>query len=194
MSGGTHDFRRGILRYVVGDATSPIGPGPKVLAHVCNDEGKWGKGFVVPLGRRWPHVREAYFAWHRGTMTELSPFELGQVQFVEAEPGLWVANMIGQHGVLARGGVPPVRYDAIRRAMKRVAAFAREHSASVHTPRIGCGLAGGTWDEVGPMVEQTVCGSGVDVTVYDLARSGRPRAQASGRTRPATGGGDEADH
>jgi O-acetyl-ADP-ribose deacetylase (regulator of RNase III) len=169
MTPDSDNLRRGAIEYVVGDATQPVGPGPKVLAHVCNDEGKWGKGFVVPLGRRWPHVREAYFAWRRGDVAGAPPFELGQVQFVEAEPGLWVANMIGQHGVLARDGVPPVRYAAIRQALERVAAFACEHVAAVHMPRIGCGLAGGTWDAVGPIVEQTLCDSGVNVTVYDLA-------------------------
>ena len=169
MTARPGNVRRGTIDYVVGDATRPVGPGPKVLAHVCHDAGKWGKGFVVPLGRRWPHVREAYSAWHRGEAAGASPFELGEVQFVEAEPGLWVANIIGQHGVVLRDGVPPVRYEAIRRALGCVATFARDHAASVHMPRIACGLAGGTWGEVGPAVEQTLCGSGVNVTVYDLA-------------------------
>jgi hypothetical protein len=114
-------------------------------------------------------VRQAFFAWHRGESNGAPPYELGQVQFVEAAPGLWVANMVGQHDVvLGPGGVPPVRYDAMRQALSRVATFAREHDASVHMPRIGCGLAGGSWDVVGPMVEQTLCQAGIDVTVYDL--------------------------
>jgi O-acetyl-ADP-ribose deacetylase (regulator of RNase III) len=169
MSTVEQGSRRGTLSYVVGDATRPQGPGAIVLAHVCNDVGKFGKGFVVPLGRRWPQVREAFFAWHRGEAPGAPPYELGQVQFVEAAPGLGVANMIGQHDdVLGPGDVPPVRYAAMRQALRRVATFAREYAASVHMPRIGCGLAGGSWDVVGPMVEQTFCEAGVDVTVYDL--------------------------
>src|SRR6476661_4900383 len=75
--------------------------------------------------------------------------DVGKVQFVEASPGLWVANMIGQHDVVAGpGGVPPVRYEAMRQALRRVGTFAREHAACVHMPRIGCGLAGGSWDVV----------------------------------------------
>jgi hypothetical protein len=35
-------------------------------------------------------------------------------------------------------------------------------------PRIGCGLAGGTWERVGPLVEETLGRAGVAVTVYDL--------------------------
>lgn len=34
-------------------------------------------------------------------------------------------------------------------------------------PRIGCGLAGGTWDRVGPIVEEELCAHGVPVMVYD---------------------------
>jgi hypothetical protein len=30
-----------------GDATSPQAKGPKVIAHVCNDIGAWGKGFAA---------------------------------------------------------------------------------------------------------------------------------------------------
>ncbi|EGJ73150.1 hypothetical protein STTU_0361 [Streptomyces sp. Tu6071] len=42
------------ITYVRGDATAPRGRGPRVIAHVCDDRGGWGKGFVLALSRRWP--------------------------------------------------------------------------------------------------------------------------------------------
>ncbi len=51
------------ISYVVGDATALQGEGPKIIAHVCNDAGGWGKGFVLPLARRWPQTRTAYKTW-----------------------------------------------------------------------------------------------------------------------------------
>ncbi|MFJ5832567.1 hypothetical protein [Streptomyces sp. NPDC093089] len=42
------------ITYVRGDATAPHGKGVKIVAHVCNDLGGWGKGFVVAVSRRWP--------------------------------------------------------------------------------------------------------------------------------------------
>lgn len=69
------------IRYVVGDATSPLGPGPKVIVHVCNDAGKWGKGFVLAVSKKWPKAEATYRAWYRQEGD--SPFELGQVQYVE---------------------------------------------------------------------------------------------------------------
>ncbi|MFJ6385555.1 hypothetical protein ACIQI7_36810, partial [Kitasatospora sp. NPDC092039] len=50
----------GEITYVRGDATTPQGKGVKVIAHVCNDLGGWGKGFVLALSRRWPEPEAAY--------------------------------------------------------------------------------------------------------------------------------------
>lgn len=157
-----------MISYVVGDATRPAGEGPKVVVHVCNDEGKWGAGFVLALSRRWSAPEAAYRAWARGERPGDGPFALGEVQFVESEPGTWVANLVGQRGVGWRDGVPPVRYEAIRVGLAKAAAFAAGRGAGLHMPRIGCGLGGGRWDEVARIVESEVIARGVPATVYDL--------------------------
>ena len=41
-------------------------------------------------------------------------------------------------------------------------------SLSVHMPRIGCGLAGGTWERIEPLIVKVLCERGIPVTVYDL--------------------------
>jgi O-acetyl-ADP-ribose deacetylase (regulator of RNase III) len=156
------------LHYVIGDATAPQGNGPRVIVHVCNDVGKWGKGFVLALSRRWPEAERRYRAWYEGE--ESISFALGAVQFVTVGERLWVANLIGQHDVRSRGGVPPVRYEAIRDGLRAVAAFAHEQGTSVHMPRIGAGLAGGSWEVISAMVEEELADQGVEVTVYDLPR------------------------
>ena len=154
------------IQYVTGDATQPEATGAKIIVHVCNDIGGWGRGFVLALSAKWTQPEAEYRDWfHRGTDP---PFELGQVQMVEVEPQLWVANMIGQRDVRTQDGVPPVRYEAIRQGLQHVADFALSANASVHMPRIGCGLAGGTWSEVEQAIEETLCQQAVSVTVYDL--------------------------
>jgi O-acetyl-ADP-ribose deacetylase (regulator of RNase III) len=154
------------INYLIGDATNPVGDGTKIIVHVCNDIGGWGRGFVVALSKRWPEPEQRYRAWHRGE--EKIPFDLGEVQFVKVTDSIWVANMIGQRDVRAVAGIPPVRYDAIRKGLQRVAEEARRSGAAVHMPRIGCGLAGGKWEEVGKIVEQELSDRNVPVTVYDL--------------------------
>ncbi len=75
--------------------------------------------------------------------------------------------MIGQRGMKTGSKGPPVRYPAIEQSLKSVADKARELSASVHMPRIGCGLAGGKWDMIEPLIEQTLCVTEIEVYVYD---------------------------
>ena len=81
--------------------------------------------------------------------------------------GLWVANMVGQRGTRHGSNGPPVRYDALARCLDRLAGHAAGNGASVHMPRIGCGLAGGRWDRVEPLVVAALCARDVPVTVYD---------------------------
>lgn len=154
------------IKYVKGDATAPHGDGSKIIVHVCNDIGAWGKGFVLAISKRWPKPEQSYREWHKQGAD--LPFELGQVQFVEVEPSLWVANLIGQHGIRTAGGVPPIRYEAVRDGLRRVAAFALAKAASIHMPRIGCGLAGGTWEEIGRLVQEELADREVRVYVYDF--------------------------
>ena len=156
------------IGYQIGDATQPVGDGPKIIAHICNDVGGWGKGFVLAISRRWPQPEQRYRAWHRGE--ESLPFALGQVQFVQVDELLWIGNLIGQQGITIRDGVPPIRYEAVREGLGRIASKAKALGASVHMPRIGCGLAGGKWEEIEPLIEQELVGKGISVCVYDFAK------------------------
>ncbi|MCX5359376.1 macro domain-containing protein [Streptomyces sp. NBC_00124] len=153
------------ITYIRGDATTPSVKGVKVIAHVCNDIGGWGKGFVLALSRRWPEPEKEFRAWHRGRAG--NDFGLGSVQFVQVEPYVWVANMVGQRGIRTGSKGVPVRYEAIDAALEKLAAKATELGASVHMPRIGCGLAGGKWSRVEPLVRERLVGKGIAVTVYD---------------------------
>lgn len=176
---GAHALTEG-LRYTVGDATVPqssVSPqcsGSKssenqIIVHVCNDVGGWGRGFVVALSARWPQPEEAYLQWFEARST--NDFALGAIQLVAVESSIWVANLIGQRDVVGSPDGPPVRYEAIDRGLTLLASAAKERQASVHMPRIGCGLAGGEWDAIESIVQRTLVDDGVSVTVYDLPRS-----------------------
>ena len=151
-----------MIRYVVGDATAPEGDGLRVIAHLCNDAGGWGAGFVLAVSRRWPEPERRY----REASRLATGLRLGDVQIVRVEPGIVVANLIAQSGFPAPGRPCAVDYGALRCCLVEVALWAHEHDASVHLPRIGCGIAGGSWDRVEPLVARVA--SRVPVTVYDL--------------------------
>src|SRR6185437_6262835 len=154
------------IRYLKGDATFPQARGNKIICHICNDIGGWGQGFVLAVSHRWKAPEAEYRAWH--AEGKHGGFELGAVQFVAVERTIWVANMIAQRGIKRGSSGPPIRYEALARCLPQVAAKAKELDASVHMPRIGCGLAGGDWSKVEPLIDEHLIAAGVAVTVYDF--------------------------
>lgn len=164
------------IRYVVGDATRPEGNGPKVIVHVCNNIGAWGAGFVKALSARWPEPERQYRQWMASIPVEVSRLRvLGAWRsvLVEENPRIWVVNLIGQEGIgRSVSGIPPVRYDAIERGLKSIGVHYEGLGISVHMPRIGCGLAGGKWEEIEPIIQRTLVARGIPVTVYDLPEGG----------------------
>jgi hypothetical protein len=172
-----------MITYTPGDATCPAGEGLRLLIHIVNDKPAWGLGFVVSLSKKWSAPERAYRAWAREReQTGLSgadstrqgakypPFELGQIQIVQVEPTIFVANMLAQHDIRWHGDVPPIRYEALREALSRVAHWAVEHGASIHGPRLGAGLAGGVWGIVEQLLKEAFDPYEIPVTIYDLPK------------------------
>jgi O-acetyl-ADP-ribose deacetylase (regulator of RNase III) len=153
------------ITYIKGDATNPQGVGNKIIVHICNDIGGWGKGFVLAISKKWKEPEEQYREWYNSQIE----FELGKVQFVQVQSDIWVANLIGQHKINNdKSGNPPIRYDAIFEGLKEIATFASINNLSVHMPRIGCGLAGGKWENIEPIILNTLSNNDINVTVYDF--------------------------
>jgi O-acetyl-ADP-ribose deacetylase (regulator of RNase III) len=153
------------IQYKKGDATNPTVEGNKIITHICNDIGGWGKGFVMAISAKWQEPERQYREWYKSK----DNFSLGEVQFVKVSDDIWIANILGQRDIRKdKYGNPPIRYEALECGLRKVEEFAKEVNASVHMPRIGCGLAGGTWDKVEPIINKTLTEKNVSVTVYDL--------------------------
>lgn len=153
------------IEYKNGDATNPTNKGNKIIVHICNDIGRWGKGFVLAISKRWKAPESKYRSWYQSK----DNFNLGEVQFVQVEQDIWIANLIGQHRINKdENGNAPIRYDAIEEGLKKVADFAIDISASTHMPRIGCGLAGGKSEVIEPLIIETISKKDITTTVYDF--------------------------
>ncbi len=164
------------ITYIKGDATVPQAKGTKIIAHIVNTEGKWGKGFVLAVSSRWPRPEAMYRQWHhqRDAIFDAEPgqivmtsgrFELGQAQLVMVERGLAVVNMVAQFGTKTGSKGPPIRYDALESTLKLLSSWATSFNASVHMPRIGTGLAQGDWRIIEPLIKTAL--NDVPVYVYD---------------------------
>lgn len=137
-----------MIHYLKGDATQP----KAVIVHCCNNVGAWGAGFVLAISARWPEPEQRFYRMDR---------TLGAVDFVEINEHLIIANLIGQNGL----GKGAVNYEAILDGLKKVNAYCIKHNATLHMPRMGCGLAGGSWPVVESIIKEAI---DVECFVYDL--------------------------
>lgn len=154
-----------IINYLKGDAANPQVEGNKIIVHICNDIGGWGKGFVMAISKRWKKPESEYREWFQSGEN----FNLGEIQMVQVEEDIWVCNMIGQHKTISSSkGIPPIRYEAVEKCLEKVSIEASKINASIHMPRIGCGLAGGKWEEIESIITKTLLKGDVEVYVYDF--------------------------
>lgn len=171
------------ISYINGDVLKIDAKGRRFLCHCCNDIGVMGAGVALAISKKWPIVKSEYLKWYKDGIEGL-PFELGNFQIVSVdsvEPQpinesaingrvfTYVVNLIGQEGIGVKNGKTPIRYNALRNGFLELSKIiVNSPNCSVHMPRIGCGLAGGRWEEVEPIILETLCEFGIPVTVYDF--------------------------
>lgn len=151
------------ITHLRGDATQPRGDGFRLIAQVVNDRAPtWGAGFALVVRKKWPTVQESFRSWAENRAN----FQLGQTHVSAVDPTIGVFSMVCQHGY-GPSPKPRIRYAHLKNCLEQLARFATQRQASVHIPRIGCGQAGGSWEIVRELIDQTLCRQGVRVTVYD---------------------------
>lgn len=167
------------LRYIEGDLFEhEYDPNRcTVIAHVCNDQGVMGSGFVVPLAKTFPWAKEAYVNWFKDNPVQYNAQVLGkagpagrgqtQLVLVQNDPNVVVANMVAQ----TLSGERPLYYNDLVRCMEQVA-NSSEISAGgeIICPMFGSALAGGNWKFIVELITDCWLVRGIQVTVYYLER------------------------
>lgn len=179
------------IKYVTGDLFEMLpydSPQYKVIPHVCNNVGKWGSGFVVPLGKKWPATKEKYLEWFGQTETLESIghtdeiLKIGRSQIISglySSPGkhndggsIFVVNMVGQHGTVSPTNPRPIDYAALGSMMfdlpRKLNISGEKMDCEIHCPCFGAGLAGGNWDFIELLIYDAWIRQGLPVTVYQL--------------------------
>lgn len=132
-----------------------------VIAHVVNNKGAMGAGFVVPLVKAFPNVKVAYMA---------NKPSLGQCQMVEIANDSYVANMCGQ----TLGGKRPLFYNKLVNAMDNLVKHLRminekaSEKYEIVCPRFGSGLAGGDSRFIQELIHDCWTKEGFEVTICEL--------------------------
>ncbi len=165
-----------MIKYVEGNLFDFIDDhNPVVIAHVCNNQGAWGAGFVVPLGQKYPVAELAYRDWYNWTdrknryisllpeiVYENEACDLGFIQIVQAKPHIHVVNMVAQ----TLGGQRPLHYNYLCSCMDLLADWMIDWKHShIICPQFGSGLAGGDWNVIEQLIIDCWIRAGLNVTV-----------------------------
>lgn len=151
------------ILYKKGDATS-ISDIKEItyIAHICNDIGAWGAGFVTAISKKWIEPKKQY--------KQLDKFVLGTNQYVNVEKNVIIVNMIAQRHIYSNKGIPPIRYEMLRVCLKELAQYilSKSELCTIQMPKIGAGLAGGDWKIIEKIIIEELCNKDIQVVVYTL--------------------------
>ena len=133
-----------MIKYVKGDLFS-VKSG--IIAHGVNTKGAFGSGVAYTMSVTYPEVRERYLEKHR-----CDGWQLGDVQVTDLNNGLFIANCATQddYGL----GKVHANYEAIRVCMEKLKRFAKMRNLTISIPRIGAGLAGGSWETIEQILKE----------------------------------------
>lgn len=117
-----------------------------IIAHQVSDSGVMGAGLALQIRNKYPQVYDAYRCAKLG---------LSDVQLVEINQDLYVANICGQHGTGGYG--QRTNYAALDVALFQLNRRARDLNLNVYFPYgMGAGLGGGNWNRIESIIAQNM--------------------------------------
>jgi hypothetical protein len=138
------------------------GPIPRIIGHVVNDAGRWGKGFTAPLSTRYPVAQSTYLRWAGS-----GRLELGKSIIVPVCAGIHVAHLCAQSGLFnARTNPVPFRLEALAECLPNLRNFAVALDAPIWLPKIGAGLGRGDFPKIMELIEHHL--AGLPVVIFEL--------------------------
>jgi O-acetyl-ADP-ribose deacetylase (regulator of RNase III) len=161
-----------MITYLIGDATRPKHNDARIILHIVNRQGKWGKGFVLALSKRWKKPELEYRKWfsdYKKSTGDILP--LGAIQIVEVDDEfgkLYIVNMCAQDGFKFYYNPIPFKLPALVACLFELKKWMNDQGKlfSIHMPRIGCNLGGSKWEYVEKVINKELMDE--NVFVYDL--------------------------
>lgn len=117
-----------------------------IIVHQVNCQRVMGAGLALKIKSMYPKHYSDYLN---------TPPILGGTCITEVNPELFVVGVYGQDRF--GSGRVYTNYDMLRKGLNTVATLSKEKHLPVYLPfGIGCGLAGGSWDIVLPIIKEVL--------------------------------------
>lgn len=151
------------MKVINGDILTPNGDKNKIIivCHQVNCMGVMGAGLALQIKNKFPDVYEQYKS--RCKMIKKGIGGLGDVQYCSTKSGYIIANIFSQYNYGYK--VCHTDYIALKNAFSYIAYC--YPNAAIRIPyRIGCGLAGGDWNIVKKIIEESLIANNIDVEIW----------------------------
>lgn len=121
-----------------------------IILHQVNCKGVMGCGVALAIRNKWPKVYEKYREHYQKA-------KLGMIQIIPIKDDLFVVNLFAQdrYGREKRH----TNYDAVESCLKKISTWKLKNhqNLSVYIPyKMGCGNAGGNWDIIYSIIQDTI--------------------------------------
>lgn len=149
-----------ITKYIKGDITETE---LKYIAHGVNCQNKIGSGVAKALYTKFPDVKVNYHEYFK-THT-IGKINLGKILYTyDDSTGKNIANCFTQNE-FGYDGKRYVNYASVLQCFRILKDNCKGYILAI--PKIGCGLAGGNWEFMEQLINDTV-GEDLEIWVYEL--------------------------
>lgn len=128
-----------------------------VIGHGCNCFCTMGAGIAKAIKEKFPEAYEVDLATQPGEHGKL-----GTISRTKNTSPI-IVNCYTQYRY--GKGKTHCDYEALRSCMKEIKTLF--HGKKIGLPRIGCGLAGGEWEIVRPIIAEELSGEDVTIVVFE---------------------------
>ena len=130
-----------------------------VIAHGCNCKKSMTGGIALQIARKYPKAEKAD---NYSTMSDIKRY--GDVTCAPIGMGQKIYNLYSQF-------LPgkDLSYPALELSLTKLALIlkANDPNASIGLPQIGCGIAGGDWKKIRPIIKRALKGLNVTIVIYN---------------------------
>lgn len=161
------------IQYKTGDLFEVIKDGfdgITYIPHIVNTYGYWASGFVVPVAKFLPEAKMEYDSlFKKFKVGEPNEDMLGNTQMIyDDSREFCVVNMFAQ----LFGCERPIKYNALVKCMEYIFddiwCFYGINESRIIAPKFGSLRAGGNWDFIEKLIEDTWTSRGLDVTIVSF--------------------------
>ena len=157
-----------MIEIIEGDITKTS---KDIVVQQVNCKGHMGAGLAKTIMQRYDNVRKEYRLFREKQLKIVKEDEelLGLVNYVDVYDGKIIANVFGQVDIRKHRYDKTVytKKEALLQGIEQIKNKAEELDLSVAIPTyIGCGLAGGNWEDIKNGIEAIFENSSVNVVFY----------------------------